>query len=127
MFAPEPWVQSKINAYSARIESLCIDAAEDGYGLNSKSKDDFWKFIRSDFRIRKGQLVLVDNGNLRVIWKDETGTHLGLQFLGDQMVQYVIFKRREAALPISKVAGRDSFVGLKKQIDAFELRSPLYE
>ncbi len=69
----------------------------------------------------------MDNGNLRAIWRDEREAHLGLQFLGGGMVQYVIFKRRENEQSISRVTGRDSLEGLERQFDAFELRSLLYE
>ena len=69
----------------------------------------------------------MDNGNLRAVWKDDHENQMGLQFLGESMVQYVIFKRREPDQPISRVAGRDTFEGLKRQIDAFELGSLLYE
>ena len=76
--------------------------------------------------MRRGNLVLMDNGNLRAVWRDGQGTHLGLQFLGSGMAQYVIFKQRKATGPISRVTGRDTFGGLKRQIDAFELHSLLY-
>ena len=69
----------------------------------------------------------MDNGNLRAVWKDGHESHLGLQFLGESMVQYVIFKRREPDQPISRVAGRNTFEGLRWQIDSFELGSLLYE
>ena len=67
----------------------------------------------------------MDNGNLRAIWKDEQGTRLGLQFLGDGMVQFVIFKRRKQGQPISRVSGRDSLEGLKWVIVTYELHSLL--
>ena len=69
----------------------------------------------------------MDNGNLRAVWKDNKGNRLGLQFLGGGMVQHVIFKQRNAARPISRVAGRDTFEGIKRQIDTFDLDSLLYE
>ena len=70
--------------------------------------------------------MLIDNGNLRAVWKGENGTHIGLQFLGSHAVQYVIFKWRAAAETISRVAGRDSFDGVKRQIKAFDLRSLIF-
>lgn len=115
-----------LQAYQTRIEALRAEAAQDGYDLRSASERDFWRFIRSEPFIRKGNLVLLDNGNLRAVWKDEGGTHVGVQFLGDQTVQYVIFKRRGAAGAISRVAGRDSIEGVLRQIAAFDLRSLIY-
>ena len=127
IFAPRLQAQTNIFAYTARIKALRTAAAQDGYELSSESERDFWKFVFAGPQIRRGLLVLMDNGNLRATWKDETGARLGLQFLGGQMVQYVIFKRRETTLPISRVAGRDTFAGLKRQIDAFELHPLLCE
>ena len=116
-----------IGAYVDRIEALRALAEEDGYHLNSESEHDFRSFVQSEPRIRKGNLVLVDNGNLRAVWKDDRGTRLGLQFLGGGMVQHVTFKQRDTARPISRVAGRDTLEGMKRQTDAFELNSLLYE
>ena len=116
-----------LDAYMSRIKLLQDEAAHDGYVLNLASEIDFGQFVRSAPEIRKGNLVLMDNGNLRAIWKDKHGARLGLQFLGGRMVQYVIFKRRKKEQPISRVTGRDSLEGLERQIDAFELHSLLYE
>ena len=113
--------------YVLRMQFLRDEATHDGYVLNPASEIDFRRFIDSAPDIRKGNLVLMDNGNLRAIWKDEQGARLGLQFLGGGMVQYVICKRRKYKKPISRVAGRDSLEGIKRQIHAFELHSSLCE
>ena len=117
----------KYDAYMSRMRLLQDEAVHDGYVLNLASEIDFRQFVSSAPDIRKGNLVLMDNGNLRAIWKDEQDARLGLQFLGGRMVQYVIFKRRKQGQPISRVTGRDSLEGLERQIDAFELYSLLYE
>ena len=114
------------DAYVPRLEFLQEEARHDGFELNSASEIDFRNFVRSEPDIRKGNLVLMDNGNLRATWKDENGTRLGLQFLGGRMVQFVIFKRRKQGQPISRVSGRDSLRGLERQIVAFDLNSLLY-
>lgn len=118
--------QADLQAYRVRIEELRADAAQDGYGLNAASERDFWYFIRSEPFIRKGNLVLMDNGNLRAVWKGECGTHIGIQFFGGSTVQYVIFKRRAAVGATSRVAGRDSLEGVKLQLEAFGLRPLIY-
>lgn len=114
------------NSYESRILFLKNEAEHDGYTLNHESETDFRQFICSAPEKRKGNLVLMDNGNLRAIWKDKQGTQLGLQFLGDGMVQYVIFKQREQGQP-ARATGRDSLEGMERQIGAFELSSLLYE
>ncbi len=109
------------SSYKLRIEYLQNEAAHDNYVLNEDSKTDFWQFIRYHSGIRKGDLVLMDNGNLRAVWKNGQDSHLGLQFLGDGMVQYVIFRRRSSDRQISRVAGRDSLEGVLRQIKTFDL------
>ena len=117
----------KADTYTSRIKFLKDEAVDGGYVLNLSSEIDFWHFVCSSPEIRQGRLMLMDNGNLRAIWKDEHGSRLGLQFLGGRMVQYVIFKGRNHGQPVSRVTGRDSLEGLVRQIDAFELRALLSE
>ena len=118
--------RTKHDAYMARMKQLQNEALHDGYAMNLTSEVDFRQFIQSAPEIRKGNLVLMDNGNLRASWKDGQRAHLGLQFLGGGMVQYVIFKCRTQGQQTSRVAGRDSLEGVERQIEAFELHSLLY-
>ena len=120
-------LDDKSAAYMSRIMYLQNEAASDGYQVSPPSEIDFWQFVRSAPKIRKGNLVLMDNGNLRATWRDEGGSRLSLQFLGDRTVQYVIFCQRKQEQPMSRVTGRDSFEGLARQIDAFDLYTLLYE
>ena len=113
--------------YRSRIKTLCAYAMDDGYSLRPESERDFWNFFGGEPRLRRFELVLIDNGNLRAAWRDDQDTHVGLQFLGDDIVQFVIFKRRCPSRPISRVVGRDTAAGFKSQIQAFELQSLLYE
>ncbi len=117
--------RTPLQAYSARIDTLRDYAIQDGFSLNPQSEADFWHFIRTAPHFRKGNLVLIDNGNLRAVWKNKAGDHLGLQFLGEKMLQYVIFRRRSANSSISRVSGRDTFTGVMRQINAFDLESLL--
>ena len=119
--------QSTSQAYRTRILVLRDAGNQDGYCLNSASEYYFWRFINSNPRLRKCNLVLLDNGNLRAVWKDGKVTHLGLQFLSDGMIQFVIFKQRAVGQQPSRVAGRDTLDGIKRQIDAFDLASLVYE
>lgn len=110
-------------AYKARIDKLRSGAALDGFEVNGASEKDFWSFIGSSRFSRRAGLALMDNGNLRAVWKREDASHLGLHFLGERQVQYVIFKRRSGSRKISRTAGIDTFEGVKKQILAFDLMS----
>lgn len=119
----EKQARETYHAYWTRIELLRSDAELDGFTVNEASVEDFWSFVTSVPFVRKAELVLVDNGNLRAVWGGEEGSHLGLQFLGDHTLQYVIFRRRTGSRHISRVAGRDTFEGIKRQVRTFELEA----
>lgn len=70
-------------AYARRIAVLHSDAVADDLELNEASERDFWQYIRSIPFAQKASLVLMDNGNLRAVWKDDDESHLGIQFLGN--------------------------------------------
>ncbi len=110
-------------AYKTRIDMLRVAATLEEIEMNEASVDDFWSFIGSSNFSRQAGLALMENGNIRAVWKGEEESHLGLHFLGEQQVQYVIFKRRPGSRSISRTAGRDSFDGVKRQIGAFDLVS----
>lgn len=109
------------HAYHRRIETLRSDAEIEGFVVNDTSEENFWSFIGSIPSAKKAELVLMDNGNLRAVWKDKNGDHLGVQFLGEQMVEYVIFKQRPSAGSVSRVAGIDTLDGVITQLQAFDL------
>ena len=122
-----PEFRRKREAYEERVEFLQEEARHEGYALNPASHRDFEHFALGSDNVRMGGLVLLENGNLRAIWRDEQGTRLGLQFLGGGRVQYVIFKRRKEERLVSRAAGRDSLKGLERQLAAFDMRALVYE
>ena len=119
-------IQDTVSAYDDRIEVLKKQAELDGYSLNPASQATFLEFFRRNPLIRRGRLVLMESGNLRAVWKGENGAHIGLQFLHNRSIQYVIFKHRKPSFPVSRVYGHDTTDGIIRQIDAFDLGSVLY-
>ena len=113
-------------AYFRRIEELRGYGAAEGIAINQDSENDFKAFANAMPTARKASLVLTDSGNLRAVWKDGAGSQLGLQFLGNRQVQYVIFSRRSNASSVSRVAGTDTLQGIKKQLAAGELHALVY-
>lgn len=115
--------QKMRQAYAQRIEELRVFASEDDEcsDISESSREDFWYFVKSVPLAKKAELVLMDNGNLRAVWKGDDKTHIGLQFLGSQLGEYVIFKRRPGAKKVSRVVGIDTLEGLKKQVRAFDI------
>lgn len=115
-----------VSAYKKRIRILKEQAELDGYSLNQPSKAAFLEFLEKNPLVGRGRLVLMENGNLRAVWEGENGARIGLQFLNNRSIQYVIFKQRETSAPVSRVYGRDTMKGISKQIDAFDLDDVLY-
>ena len=109
--------------YQSRIGELHRYGIGEGILLNRASVMDFWTFIRLAGYAREARLALMDNGDIRAVWKGDDGDHLGLHFIGNQTVNYVIFKRRPGAIQVSRVAGNDTFDGIRRQIPAFSLTS----
>ena len=114
-------------AYRHRIDELSRYGEDEDIALNEASERDFWAFVTSTAFSRRAGLVLMDNGNLRAVWEGEGESHLGLHFLGGQSVRYVIFSRRAAGRRISRVAGTDTFEGIRSQIREFDLMSLVNE
>lgn len=113
-------------AYLRRIEELRGYGVDEGIVINRDSENDFKSFVDSLPTARKASLVLTDSGNLRAVWKDGDGSHLGLHFLGNRLIRYVIFRRRPNASSVSRAAGTDTFQGVKKRIAAGDLRALVY-
>ena len=108
-------------AYVNRIKELRGFAADDDdcSDIREASETDFWSFVKTIPLAKKAGVFLLDNGNLRAVWKGDEKTHIGLQFLGGQSTRYVIFKRRPASEKVSRVSGIDTLEGVKKQVRAF--------
>ena len=113
-------------SYTRRIDELRGYGELEDVRINVNSERGFWSFVPSMPTKNKAQLVLMDNGNLRAIWKDSGSNHIGIQFLGQNSVEYVIFKRRADSEDISRVSGIDTLEGIKRQIHAFDLTSLVY-
>lgn len=111
--------------YLSRIEFLREEAAAEGVIFNKDSERDFWTFIELFPFARRGSLFLMDNGNLRAVWDNDEDNLLGIQFLGNSLARYVVFKHRAEGGPVSRVAGTDTLKGVNARIKAFELETLL--
>ena len=121
----EQEIERMKRACMGRIEDLRKDGALDGVTLNKDSEKDFWSFVGTLPTV-EAELVLAGNGNLRAVWDWEDGCHLGVQFLGHGLLQYVCFRQPKGSRHVSRVAGRDTFDGVRKQLEALELGTLLF-
>lgn len=108
-----------------RLAELKDEAAEEGVAISKASEVALKAFLSAAPFTRRPYITLLDNGNLRAFWEDRTaGEEVGLQFLGGDVVQYVIFARREVeGQPyIARLAGRDVVTSIDGQIESNGLR-----
>ena len=118
--------------YIPRLRFLRNEATKEGTSINEKSVKDFEQFVKFHPKLMTAGLCLMDSGNLRAIWKSKGHrhkNHFGVQFLGDGMVQYVIFKEREkgAGYSMERVAKTGTIEDLNSKIKFYDLHSLIYE
>ena len=108
-----------------RIELLKEIGKEEEIAYKENSEQDLWRFLKRLSFIKSPKLFLLDNGNLRAVWKGDDGKHIGLQFLGDGQIQFVIFSRR-GGHNMARIRGRDDFSGIVRQLDASAIGDVIY-
>ncbi len=108
-------------AARARIQELKADARTEGHAVSAASEEDLLAFLDGYVFTRRPFITLLDNGNLRALWKNDTGEQIGIQFRGGKQVQYVFFARREGQDSMARVSGRDSLADIGRQIEALNL------
>ena len=108
-------------AYRRRIVELREHAAEDGITINPASETAFWQFVNSHPHWRRGMTALEHKGNLRMVWQDGKGGHLGVQFFGGDAVEYVVFKPRPENGDVFRDAARDTFDGVDRLVSDLDL------
>ena len=113
-------------SFMNRIKDLKEQAGLDGYSINRDSNKAFWDFFGQNPQLKRERLVLLENGNLRATWKNDHGTHIGLQFINNQLIQFVIFKKRDSTAPVSRLSGCDTMDGINQLITAYDLRDVLF-
>lgn len=97
-----------------RLEELEVVGKEESLFMSQDSKNEFLKLICLLNPSIRPLVFIVDNGNLRALWPDDDGRLIGLQFLGEERVQYVMFDKRQSDGTANTAYGRTSF---KKIID----------
>lgn len=101
-----------------RLRELQIDARRGGDPLSEASLSDLRAFLKPLALAHRPAIFLLDNGNFRALWRNEAHEHVGLQFLGGRLVQYVIFARRENPPVLTTHAGSDTVSTIRAQITA---------
>lgn len=108
-------------AADARIDRLKILATEEGVETSAASESDLRAFLDSVAPSRRPYIALLDNGNFRAVWKNAEQEQVGLQFLGDSEVQYVLFALRPSRRFMARAAGRDVLMHIERWIEGYGL------
>jgi len=103
-----------------RIVELKRLGAEEELPWSKSSEDDFWDFVSLWPGLSEPGLILLDNGNLRAVWRNNSGEQVALEFKGDRKVLYVIFSRRRDENEVARRVGEASF---EQIVELIELES----
>jgi hypothetical protein len=101
-----------------RLREVLIGAQLASEPFLEASLEDFRTFIYSLPLLQRPAIFLLENGNLRALWRNDHNEQVGLQFLGDELVQYVIFFRRKRKPVILREAGIDLLSEIRTKISA---------
>lgn len=77
-----------------RLEELEMLGREDDLHMSLNSLSDFIRFLKEHDPSVHPFLSMVLSGNIRALWEHEDGRQIGLQFLGGDRIQYVVFMKR---------------------------------
>jgi hypothetical protein len=99
-----------------RLRELRVDAQVEGEAFSAASASDLRQFIQSVGVTKGPAIFLLDNGNIRALWRSLDGQQVGLQFLGGRRTQFVIFAWRENPRMMTRVTGIDSIVQTRARI-----------
>lgn len=111
---------------SKRVQFLRIEAEIDRVPFSDASFSDLDAFVREIRPRMRPSLFLNDNGNLRALWKNDAREQIGLQFLGEGNIQFVIFKQRPGTLRMARIAGVDAKEKILAHIRASEAEGLLF-
>lgn len=97
-----------------RIDELHACAAADNEPFSETSHADLRRFLSNLPFVRKPSIFLLENGNLRAVWKNDQNELIGLQFIGGGAIQFVSFHLREEPAMMSRACGVDNHESLRR-------------
>ena len=114
--------QLALAGYDSRIDRLHLIVEEEGKKISLDSERDFWDFVHRHPFVEPGQLVVTNEGHLRLVWEGDDEAHIGIRFLGSRRVRYVIFNRRAGERELLETSGEDTFDGVVSNAYACDLK-----
>jgi hypothetical protein len=102
------------NAVVERLHELRYDAESSDAPISENSVRDLGYFVSKTLPGRRPAIFLLNNGNVRALWTNDKKEQVGLQFLGEGEIQFVIFVQR--ATMIARDHGTESLSGILARI-----------
>lgn len=104
--------QSVEIATLGRVGVLQAEGEREGVHISVASEAALLRFLRTNRPSKRPYVSLLDNGNLRAIWRSASGEQIGLQFKGGPEIQYVLFCHRDGLKPSGGRATAQEIPGL---------------
>lgn len=114
------------NSIKHRISTLKRLGLDEGITASEKSGKFLFDFFSKRMIENEPLIFLLENGNFRALWEGENGEQIGLQFLPDRNIQYVIFAQRPDRKDLARSFGSDTPEGIDRHVEINRLRSLLY-
>lgn len=105
-----------------RALELVRMGTEDGIKIQSNSWRDFIALLNTTVFASFPALFLLENGNFRAVWRGDGATQVGLQFLGDGVIQYALITGNRHAYAAGRVRASD----IKPQLKVYRLDSLVF-
>jgi len=114
------------NSIKHRISTLKRLGLDDGITPSEKSGKFLFDFFSKRMIKNEPLIFLLENGNFRALWEGENGEQIGLQFLPERNIQFVIFARRPDRKDLARSFGSDTPEGINRHVEINRLRSLFY-
>ena len=118
--------ERKQSSISQRIATLQRLGHEEDIVSSEESGVFLFEFFVKRKVKNKPFIFLLENGNYRALWKGDKGQQIGLQFLPDGKIQFVIFSPRPDSKDLSRSYGVDTPQGIDRMLEDSTLRDLLY-
>lgn len=108
------------DAIEAQIQELRQHADEEGEEFSSESATAALRFCHDLAADHEPAIFLMANGNLRAVWQNKLRDQIGIQFMPNGLLQYVILRDRDGAT--LKALGEDvSYSKVRYTVEVQEL------
>jgi len=120
-------LSSAPSTLAQRLQFLRVEAEIENVPFSESSQAALWSFLQEAEPSARPRLYLNENGNLRALWKNSDGEQIGLEFLGNHAIRYVIFRRRERIGTMARLVGIESDDRILAHIRASDAQGLLFK